>query len=726
MKKRSAKAAIPGENDDMIHLRAGAAASLALAAVSAFAPQASAKIVRLEITSTTPAFGGASFGEAGTFDRVIGRAYGEVDPKSSANKGIQDIELAPRNARGMVEYSTDIDIIRPTDPKKSDNVLLFNILNRGNKGAEPLFNAGVPGSVAVTNKMENPGDGWMQRQGMTTIWFGWQADILPGDNRMTFKVPAARNRDGSPLSGVMRTELVVQAPATTLNLSSGWFTGMTHASYPTENTDNAVKLANGFLPTLTVRTRAGGPRTVIANTDWHFGSCDTKNDSQICLPAGFQPGHLYELVYRAKDPLVMGLGFAVARDLGTFLQHADKDSAGTANPVMHGPRVKSIVMGTSQSGRFIRSMIALGFNRGEDGARVFDGALPHIGGGLMPLNLRFSQPGRAWGQQVDHDFPAYDFPFTYARETDPLTGRTQGLLDRCEQTKTCPEIFHAATALEIWEGRQSLGLTDPLGLHDAQEPANVRTYIMASTQHAPPALPLPLPAKAPFNFCQQQANPNPHTWTMRALLANLVGWVRDNRAPPASVKPSIADGTLVAPDRVRFPSIPATNYAGVARPEMRYTGAISTLHVLNFGPLYRAGESSGVTTIEPPTSGTASYGITVPQVDADGIDIAGIRDVYLGAPIGTYTGWNTFRPDLFEGGFCNFQGSFLPFAPTKADRDAAGDPRRSLEERYPTKDAYVTAIKTSADSLVKQRMLLPEDAKTLIAEALDKGVRSGP
>jgi hypothetical protein len=707
----------------MSHRLKRAAIGLAAAACLTGA-SAQAKIVKLDITRTEPAFGGASFGQAGTFERIIGTATGEVDPKSPANSVIQDIALAPRNARGMVEYTTDIDIIRPKDPTKSNNVLLFNILNRGNKGAVPLFNADIAGGPPVTNKMEKAGDGWLQQQGYTTIWFGWQADILPGADRMLFKVPAARNADGTPLVGVMRTELTTTTPVNTLNLSSGWFTGMTHASYPAASTDNFAMTRDGFVPSLTMRQREGGPRLEIPSTAWRFGACDKPNDTQICLPSGFQPGQLYELVYKARDPLVMGLGFAVARDLGTFLQHADKDSAGAANPVVHGPKVKSIVMGTSQSGRFIRSMVALGFNRGEDGARVFDGALPHIGGGLMPLNLRFSQPGRAWGQQVDHNFPAYDFPFTYAKQTDPLTGRTQGLLDRCTETKTCPRIFHAATSLEIWEGRQSLGLTDPMGLKDAPEPDGVRTFIMASTQHAPP--PLPLPAQAPFGFCQQQANPNPHTWTMRALLSNLTGWVRDDRQPPSSIVPRVADNSLVAPDQVRFPMIPANTYGGVSRPSAHYTGAISALHVLNFGPQYRAGDSSGITTREPPAVGAASYGILVPQVDNDGIDIAGVRDVYVLAPIGTYTGWNTFRPDLFDGGFCNFQGSFIPFAPTKAERIAVGDPRPSLEERYPTKDSYVIAVRRATDILIAERMLLADDARRLITEAVEKGVRSGP
>lgn len=672
---------------------------------------AEARILRIEVSRTEPAFGGQTFGEVGEYERVFGRAYGEVDPKAPANAGIQDIGLAPRNGRGMVEYSTEIEILRPLAFERGNKVLLFNVLNRGNKGALPLFNADVPNVAAANNALATPGDGWMMREGYSIVWFGWQADVLPGDGRMTFSAPVARNKDGSAVTGVVRAELVVAgAAATTLNLSSGWFTGMTHASAPTVNADNQARLPDGFLPSLMVRDSEQAPRTTIPNGDWRFGGCDRPNDTQVCYPAGFQPGKLYELVYRAKDPLVMGLGFAAARDLGTHTR------AGV------GPKAKLLIMGTSQSGRFIRSMVALGFNRGEDGKRVFDGALPHIGGGLMPLNQRFAQPGRAWGQQVDHLYPAYDFPFTYARQTDPLTGRTQGLLDRCTATSTCPRIFHAATALEVWEGRQSLGLTDPLGLRDAPEPAGVRTFIMASTQHSAASLPLP----AQPGVCVQQSNPNPHTWTMRALLTGLVEWVRDGKAPPASAVPRIADGTLVAPDQVRFPAIPASAYGGVARPAVRFAAATSPLHKLDFGPGWRGGESSGVITVEPPRAGAASYGVLVPQVDADGIDLGGVRSVYLAAPIGTYTGWNTFRPGLFQGGFCNFNGSFIPFAATKSEREAAGDPRPSLEERYPTRDAYAAQVRRGAEALARQRMMLPEDVRRVVAEAEREGVRAGP
>ncbi len=687
-----------------------------------------ARIVRVEIAKVEPAFGGRTFETVGPYEHVVGRAYGEVDPAAAVNVPIQDIALAPRNARGLVEYATDIDILRPADPAKSNDVLLFNVLNRGNKGALALFNADVPGVSAQINRLDTAGDGWLQQQGTTLIWWGWQADVLPGGDRMTLQVPVARAADGSNITGLVRDEIVVLAPASSVNLSTGYFTGLITNSYPPVSTDNRTPLADGFRPTLTVRPREDAPRVAIPNANWSFASCPaggavTPSEKQICLAGGFQPGQLYELIYRARDPSVMGLGYAVTRDLGTFLRDDARDAAG-ASLVAHGPRTKLVIMGTSQSGRMIRSLIMLGFNKGEDGRQVFDAALPHIGGGLMPLSLRFAQPGRAWGEEIDHLYPAYDFPFAYGRQQDPMTGREAGILDRCTAEANCPLIVHAATALEVWEARQSLGLTDPLGLRDAVQPENVRVYIMASTQHAPPDL--PLPTQPPFGLCKQQQNPNPHTWTMRALLAGLVAWVQDGQAPPPSTTPRIDDGTLVAPDAVRFPAIPATNYGGTPRPAMTYLGTVNRLHTLDFGPDYKPAVSGGIISREPPGIGTGSYNVLVPQVDADGIDLAGVRDVYVQAPIGTYTGWNTFRAGRYDDGFCIFSGSFNPFAATKAEREAAGDPRSSIEERYPEKGAYVAAIRRAADSLVAQHLMLREDAGRVVAEAERDGVRKGP
>ncbi len=703
-------------------------ASIALAA----AAPAEARITGIEIVRSEPAFGGQTFGGAGAYERLVGRVTGELDPADPANAIIQDIDLAPRNANGMIDYTTNIEILKPADMARGNRILLFEVDNRGNKLALANFDEAVAGGVADRNGLTSPGDGWLMRAGYTMVWFGWEMDVRPGMGRIGMPPVVARAHDGSAITGVVRSEIITPAPAASVPISLSQqilnYPPDSYDSYPTASLDNATAAPDGFLPTLTVRAREQDPREPVPNSEWSFGVCQpggptTPNPKHICLRAGFQPGRLYELIYRAQDPTVGGLGFAATRDLGAFLRNAEKDDAGQPNPA-YRPGNRAVIEGSSQSGRMIRSFIALGFNRDESGRRVFDGAYPHIGGGLMPLNVRFGQPVRAWGEQTDHLYPAYDFPFTYSRQFDPLTERSGGLFDRCGATDTCPRLFHVATALEMWEGRQSLGLTNPLGLADAADLANVRTYIMASTQHG--SAPLPLATHAPFGNCQQQPNPNPQLWTMRALLTALAAWVRDDVVPPPSARPRIADGTLVPPDRVLFPEIPANAYGGVERPAVSPLRTYDPLHPLDFGPLYRAAETSGVIMREPPRTSPGSYGVLEMQVDADGNDIPGIRSVFLETPIGTYTGWNLGRKDRFEDGMCNLQGSFIPFAATKAERLAAGDPRLSLEERYPSKDAYLAAFLKAAKGLVAQRYLLPDDADLLIERAESEGIRSGP
>lgn len=697
----------------------------ALAVTLATAGPAQARITRLEILRTEPAFGGQVFGAAGAYEHIVAVAHGEIDPAAPGNAIIQDIGLAPRNAAGLVEYSTPVELLKPADIARGNGAVMMEVANRGNKLALANFNAGGAEGIADLNALKSPRDGWLMRQGMTLAWWGWEMDGTPGLGRVLMPPVVARNADGSPVTGIVRAELLTPGPVKTIGFAqSGQVQGYppgSYVGYPAASLD-----AQGA--TLTVRAHEQDRREPIPNDRWSFGSCPdggpaTPDPMHLCMAAGFEPGHLYELIYTARDPTVLGLGFAATRDLGAFLGHAERDAAGTANPVFRRD-TRMILEGTSQSGRMVRSFLLLGFNRGEDGRAVFDGAYPHIGGGLIALNIRFGQPVRAWGEQTDHLYPAYDFPFAYAAQTDPLTGRTQGILDRCAGTGTCPKIFHVATALEMWEGRQSLGLTDPLGMRDVADPGNVRTFIMASTQHG--AAGLPLATRPPFGLCQQQPNPNPQVWTMRALLTALVAWVKDGTAPPAGAAPRVADGSLVAPDRVALPAIPANAYGGTPRPAVSDLRLYDTLHVLDFGPGYRPDESSGVISIEPPHVGTAAYGVLVGQVDADGNEVAGVRSVFQQVPIGTYLGWNLFRAGRLEGGLCNLQGSFIPFAKTKAEREAAGDSRPSLEERYPTNEAYAAAMRQAADGLVQARLLLPDDAAAIVGAAERDGVRAGP
>jgi len=700
-------------------------AALMLTAITA--PVAEARITRLVLTRVeSPTFEAATFGAVGQFEKRVGVAYGEVNPSDPLNAIIQDIELAPRNARGMVEYSTDVYIIKPVDMSRGNRMLFYNVLNRGNKDGLRTFNIGVGGG----NEPITAGDGFLQHMGYTIFWSGWQADVLPqptlpsGAGRMSMHVPLAVNPDGTPITGLVRQEIIVPAPTFSTAINTSRFTnGRTHATYAPASAANHTPFPDGFLPTLTARTFPEDPRVLIPNTEWAFGACPngvtvTPDARQICLRRGFEPGRLYELIYRARDPIVMGLGYAAIRDLTAFFKHEQRDDAGNANPLwLEGARPRAVVMGSSQSSRNMRTFLHLGFNQDEQGRIVFEGAYPHMGAGRAQFNSRFSQPGRAWGHVADADYPAYESPFSYMPTSDPLTGLTDGILTRCLKTNTCPKIVHVATALEMWEGRQSLGLTDPRGRHDLHEPGFVRTYIMGSTQHGA-ATPKPGSLGGPFGECYQQTNPNPQREAMRALLKALTDWVRDGVPPPPSAVPQLRDSTLVRPDQVRFPSIPANNYEGISRPAVRFPALANPLRVRSWGPLFKYAEESGIITVEPPrVVGTGSYAVLVPQVDADGNDLAGRLSTTVLAPLGTYTGWNLGRADRWPNHLCALSGSFIPFARTRAERLATGDPRLSLAERYGNQEGYVAAVRAAAQQLVEQRYLLPADAARLIEEA---------
>ncbi len=700
-----------------------------------------ARITRIQITNIeSPTFAGASFGSVGQFEKLTGTAYGEVDPHHPVNAIIQDIDLAPLNARGMVEYSTDIYIVKPIHMTMGNRMLFYHVVNRGNGGIP--FNIGVPAG----NNPTSAGDGFIQSMGYTLIKSGWQPDVLPGNSRMTMSVPIARNPDGSSITGTVRSEFIVAAATTTLNLSSGTFSGLTHASYPTVSTDNKTPLSDGFLPTMTVRSHEKDPRVPMSNNTWAFGSCPdgvhvTPSATQICmLGAGFQPGKIYELLYRGKDPIVIGLGYAGMRDLISFFKHQRHDDAGTPNPLWvgnerdervgrsdrdddrsdrdddrdDGPGILAVFSGASQSGRNMRTFIHLGFNEDEHERIVFDGAFPLIGGGRAAFNIRFGQPGRAWGHVADHLYPAYQFPFTYGKAHDAITGKTDGILRRCLKTETCPKIFHFATALEVWEGRQSLGLTDPLGRHDVHDPDFVRTFLQTSTQHGPASFPPGFTAS--LGRCQQQLNPNSYLETQRALWVALTDWLKKGVEPPPSRAPRLRDGTLVPPTRVDFPHIPANNYGGISRPAVKFLALANPLSALAYGPFFNAPDESGILTVEPPGVGTRQYTILVPQVDADGNDIGGIRSTAVLAPTATYTGWNLYS-GVFQDDFCTLSGSYIPFARTRAERLATGDPRLSLEERYGTHAGYVAAVQKATEKLVRDRLLLPVDADRLISAA---------
>jgi hypothetical protein len=674
--------------------RAGiAVAALVLGGVA----PAHARITRIEITRVeSPTFGGASFGNVGTYDKLVGRAFGEVDPRDAQNAGIQDVQLAPRNARGWVEYSMDVYVLTPHDPARGNATIFYDAVNRGNKVVLGLFNFGAAGG----NEPTSAGDGFLQSQGYTVVWSGWQADVAAGNGRMTLSVPVAHRPDGSEITGRVRGEYIVTAATSTQNLSSGTFTGLTHTSYETVSLDTRDAV-------LTMRVKETDARVAIPATDWAFADCTTTpfpgvpSATQICLRNGFDTNHIYELLYTAKNPTVLGLGFAATRDLIAFLRHAQRDDAGTANPL--GGRIRTaLAHGTSQAGRFLRTFVLLGFNRDEHGDAVFDGMNPHLASQLLPMNVRFGQPGRAYGQHEDHLYPTAQPPFSYGDSVDVIGRDVGGILDACRRTRTCPRIIHTVSSTEYWQGRMSLDTTDVHGRFDLHQPGDVRLFHFAGTQHVPAAV-------AATGICQQLSNPNLYQQGLRALLVALRGWVVDGTDPPESRIPTLRSGTLVETGQraIGWPDIPGVTYSGI----------VDGLRLLDYGRGFDVDRESGIVEEPPRTAGRAAYRVLVPRVNSDGNEVAGLRGVGLEVPLGTYAGWNLRRAGFAEGEECGLTGSFVPFARTRADRTASGDPRPSLEERYGDHAGYVAAVRAAAARLVAARLLLQADADALIAQA---------
>jgi len=689
-------------------------------------PLAGARITRIVIDSVqSPTFAGTSFGNTGQYEKIVGRAFGEVDPDHRLNGVITDIQLAPRNVRGNVEYQTSFFLFKPIDMSRGNGNIFYNVVNRGNKDGLTTFNRATTGGNNPGAAASDAGDGLLMRQGYPIVWSGWQPDVLPGNNRMTMTVPVATNPDGSPIIGKLRTEYVVTAPTSTQDLGDGIFTAGTHASYETVSVDNAGA-------TLTRRVREADPREPISNADWKFADCSVTpfpgvpHTRKICLKGGFDTDHIYELIYTAKNPTVLGLGFAATRDLISFFRRATHDDFGTANPLAMPALEKktergirhAIIMGSSQGGRYVRTLIHLGFNEDEDGRIVFEGAFAHKGPARIPLNIRFGAPGRGISQHDDHLFPASESPFTYSPIQDPIAERTDGILERCHHTSTCPKVVHIVSSLEYWLGRQSLDHTDALGRHDVGLPDSVRLYLMSSTQHSPAPVPAPGTLPSP-GICRWPANPAPQAETLRAVWVALDQWVNQGVKPPPSQVPTLRHRTLVPPDPATFgfPNIPATNYVTATAP-VNFNGLHNPLTLADYGPEFNAREESGNITNNPPLLvGGSDYAVHVPEVDADGNDVDGVRSTTIQVPIGTYTGWNRRAPGFSADELCSVTGLFIPFARTADQRFAAGDPRLSLEERYGTHEMYVKAVQVAADRLAAEGLLLPEDATRLVAEA---------
>jgi Alpha/beta hydrolase domain len=610
-------------------------------------------LLALDVESVDLLAEGAGFGAAGAYERVIATAHGEIDPQDPANRGIANLNKAPRNGRGLVEYDTDVYILRPKDPGLGNGRILYEVNNRGRK---MLFGTIADGPQGVNDPrtLADVGNGLPLRMGYTIVWSGWDPEAPRANHGLAMRTPVA-TEDGKAIVREIRDEFV---SGTRLGILEN-FT----LSYDAAGLDP-------MSARLTQRLRAADRPKEIPRDRWTFIDGKTVR----LLNEKPRPGVLYEFTYQAKNPKVLGLGFAATRDLLSWLRYDSAALKVTGRPVTH-----VLAIGISQSARYLRDYIAQGFNRGENGRRVFDGVLAHIGGiGRLFFNAPFGQPARTNTQHEDHDFPENAFPFSTATMTDPLTGVT-GALFRGDGFD--PRLIETNTSTEYWQKGASLLHTDPLGTRDVMLPDNARVYMIAGTQHAGRAGATLDPGP--------NANPrNPHNPmpAVRALLVALDEWVVLGRAPPASRTPSLQNGTLVATDRTGFPAIPNATIMGITN------------------------------TVSPPgdwvhpTPAAHTYRVLVCRVDADGNEVAGIRLPDIAVPLATYTGWNAYKTPYPEGELADRDGSYLAFAPDKAAREATGDPRLSISERYANRGEYVAKVQAAAAALVRERLLLQEDA----------------
>jgi hypothetical protein len=669
-------------------------AALAFAALLVFTESLEAHIFKIEITSKeSPAFEGRTFGEVGAYEKLRGKAYGEIDPADPRNALIADIQLAPRNGNGKVVYSMDIFILKPIDLGRGNGRLLIDINNRGTMRWDRLNDGGDVNNPVTA---ADAGTGFLMNRGYSIVASGWDVDVLPGGYKLTITAPVAKNADGSSITGPSYEYI---------NFDNARGVKYT-LTYPAATLDKSKA-------TLTVRAHLDdAPKTVPAG-EWEY-----VNEKTIrLLPAGtpFKTSHIYEFMYTAKDPVVAGLGLAATRDFVSFLRYPAKDHGGSSNPL--AGRIQYVYsFAVSQSARYMNDFQTYGFNEDESGKRVIDGVLNWIGGGSGGnVNYRFAQTNRTERNRQNHLYPEAVFPFAYPVLKDHLSGRVGGRIERCTSSKTCPKALEVNSANEYWVKSASLLHTDTKG-NDLEDPRTVRFYLLSGLQHG----------TGDYNsrgVCQQFTNGTRSEPALRALLTALDQWVSKDVEPPPSAVPRQLDRTaVVAVPRPGFETalVPQDALGWPTIPGVTYTGLISARYYLDFGPMF---EKRGILSNFPPSlAGRLSYTQFVAKVDKDGNEIPGIRLPAVVAPTGTTTGWALRRSEFGENDGCEAAGQYIPFKRTQAERLAAGDPRLSLEERYKSHQGYVNAVSAAARQLEERRLLLAEDVKLYISEAQGSSV----
>jgi hypothetical protein len=663
--------------------------------------------VRLEIARCEPFAGGKSFGDRGPYERLLGKAHFAIDPHEPDLPFVCDLDLAPCNADGLVEFSATLDIVKPVDLSRGNRRVLYEFSNRGRRAAITGLNYGEGNDM---RRPEYAGDGFLMRQGYTVVWSGWQGDLIDRGENVTGDVPFAQ-RNGEQLRGKVRQEFSAIAPGIlSMGLSAGAEGGENVQSYPVINPETA---------TLTLREHEADARAALDRSEWQFGVAEKRDGQVVVTPSnddlyiegGFKPGWIYELIYETQGSRLVGLGFLGVRDLMSMLRHAATDSAGTPNPLF-GSIDKMYATGTSLSGRVIREYVYEGWNRDAHGRQIFEGVHTHTGSGRLLHNIRFSQVGRYPRQHEEHQWPAEYYPFTFATIPDPFSDKLDGLWKR---PATDPLVVHTHTEGDYWVRHVSLTHTDCRDGSDVELPDNTRMYHMTGAPH------MARPVHDPIWIGQLTPNDMSAAPYRRAAMVLLDRWATDGTPPPPSLVPRRADGTLVPAEAAlaRYPEIP-----GVHMPK-----GTSHLPRYDYGPEF---DSSGIISEFPPKPVPGQeYPLGVPQVDSDGNSIAGLRYPDVDVPLGTYNGWSLRKAGYAEGDQFWNTGSFVPFARTRAEREANGDPRPSIEERYGSHAGYVEAVRRAAQARVNEGLLLEEDAERMVTAAqernpFDAATRLGP
>ena len=697
-------------------------------------PSTYARVERVEVLSRADALEGKAFGEGGAYEKLSGKLHFAVNPEAAANKLIVDLDKAPRNAAGEVEFAADFYVLKPKEAARASGSVLLEIPNRGGKGILVLMQGGKGSRDPATE--EEFGDGFLMRRGVTVAWLGWQWDVREEAGLMRLYAPVAREREHMNTLTRKKTSNVQPASAVdglrrgerpTSNVELGreekLITGLVRADFMVNEKTEQHPLGHfisgniggteyyAWHPddpanVLTVRDAPMAKRRTIPRKEWGFvgstappaqqdsGAAGAKSEPgprTIRLKGGFEPGKIYEVVYRARDPAIAGLGFAAVRDFASYLKQEKNELA---------PAQRVYAAGISQSGRFLRHFLYEGFNADESGKQAIDGMFVHVAGaGMGSFNHRFAQPSRDAQPTTALFYPTDIFPFADTPESDPVTGLTAGLLDRAKAAGVLAKIFYTNTSYEYWSRAASLIHTSPDGKRDMPLLDNVRVYLLAGLQHFSGPFP-PVRDNDRGLAALHLPNPNPVRWFWRALFVAMDDWVRNSQAPPESRYPKLAEKTLVKRDEVKFPKL-----RGVTLPE-RVHEALR----LDFGPQWK----NRIITKQPPGVGKP-FPVFVPQVDQDGNDLGGVRLPQLDVPLATYTGWNLRDPKTgMAGERVSFLGSWFPLPKTKADAEANGDPRVPLTERYQSREDYLQKFSEAANKLADERFLLKEDVDALV------------